>query len=489
MKERTPKQTISREEIRGIYQQGEDAIIALVEGLLHKIEQLEERLEVLENQAKKDSRNSSKPPSSDGLGKRTKSLRGKSERQSGGQIGHEGNTLEWREEIDETIVHRVNECESCGASLVATEILNWDLRQVHDLPPIVLKVTEHQAEVKCCNHCGLLNRGKFPADVSNVVQYGSGLKGLIVYLTEGQLLPTERVREMISEILDCKLSEGTIYNAREYCYRQLETVEQHLKEGIQAAEVGHFDETGMRVKGKLMWLHVASTSGLTYYFIHTKRGQIAMDAMDILPNFDGISVHDGLSSYAQYDCEHALCNAHHLRELIFIVERYQQTWADLMISLLVEIKDQIGVAKTDGLSALHSEKVADFERRYQELIDQGLKANPPPPIDPDVPPRKGRLKQSPAKNLLDRLQKNQSAVLAFMYDFRVPFDNNQAERDLRMMKLKQKVSGTFRSLEGAQMFCRIRAYISTLRKQGVNVLATLKQVFLGNPFFPNLQPE
>ena len=157
MKESTPKQTISREEIRGIYQQGEDAVIALVEGLLNKIEQLE----VLENQAKKDSRNSSKPPSSDGLGKRTKSLREKSERQSGGQIGHEGNTLEWREEIDETIVHRVDQCESCGASLVATEILNWDLRQVHDLPPIVLKVTEHQAEVKCCNHCGLLNRGKF----------------------------------------------------------------------------------------------------------------------------------------------------------------------------------------------------------------------------------------------------------------------------------------------------------------------------------------
>ena len=489
MKEPTPKQTISREEIRAVYREGEEAVIALVEGLLRKIVQLEARLEVLENQLKQDSHNSSKPPSSDGFRKRTRSLRGKSERQSGGQIGHEGNTLAWREEVDKIIVHPVEYCEGCGASLSEREVLSWDLRQVHDLPPLVLEVTEHQAEVKCCDECGLLNRGKFPADVSNVVQYGSGLKGLTVYLMEGQLLPSERLRELLSEVFGCELSEGTLYNARTECYEQLEAVEQHLKKGMQAVEVGHFDETGMRVKGKLMWLHVACTSGLTYYFIHTNRGRVAMDAMDILPNFGGISVHDGLSSYAQYDCEHALCNAHHLRELLFIVERYEQLWADLMITLLVEIKDQVEVAKSEGLTALSPEQLAGFEQRYQELIRQGLKANPPPPIDPDIPPKKGRPKQTPAKNLLDRLQTNQSAVLAFMYDFRVPFDNNQAERDLRMIKLKQKISGTFRSLEGAQMFCRIRGYISTLRKQGVNVLAAIRQVFLGNPLFPNLQPE
>jgi transposase len=489
MKEPTPKQTISREEIRAVYREGEDAVIALVEGLLRKIVQLEARLEALENQVKKDSRNSSKPPSSDGFGKRTRSLRGKSERESGGQIGHEGNTLEWREEVDKIIVHPVDCCEGCGASLSDAEVLSLDLRQVHDLPALVLEVIEHQAEVKSCEQCGLMNRGQFPADVVNVVQYGSGLKGLMVYLMEGQLLPSDRVCELLSEVFGCELSEGTLYNTRAQCYEQLEPVEQHLKEGMQEVEVGHFDETGMRVKGKGMWLHVACTSGLTYYFIHTNRGQVAMDAMDILPNFDGISVHDGLSSYAQYDCEHALCNAHHLRELLFIVERYEQLWADLMIALLLEIKDQVEVAKADELSALTSEQLADFERRYQKLIEQGLKANPPPPIDPGIPPKRGRPKQSPAKNLLDRLQTNQSAVLAFMYDFRVPFDNNQAERDLRMMKLKQKISGTFRSLEGAQMFCRIRGYISTLRKQGVNVLQAIRQVFLGNPFFPALQPE
>jgi transposase len=483
------KEKSSREKIQAIYQEGEEAVIRLVEGLQKNIVELAKRLEELENQSKKDSKNSSKPPSSDGFGKRTKSLRSKSERKSGGQKGHEGNTLEWREEVDEVVVHGVDSCEGCGASLTDSEVLSWDLRQVHDLPPLKLEVTEHQAEVKSCEHCGLLNCGKFPTGVSNVVQYGSGVRGLIVYLMDGQLLPSERVRELFSEVFGCELSEGTLYNTRLKCYEQLEAVEQQIKAAIQKTEVAHFDETGMRVKSKLMWLHVACTSGLTYYFIHTNRGQVAMNEMDILSNFDGISVHDGLASYAKYDCKHALCNAHHLRELLFIVERYQQLWAELMMTLLVEIKAQVEVAKTNGLTALSPQQLLDFERCYQELIDQGLIANPPPPIDPDIPPKKGRPKQSPAKNLLDRLQKNQSAVLAFMYDFRVPFDNNQAERDLRMMKLKLKISGTFRSLLGAQIFCRIRGYISTLRKQGVNVLDAIRQVFLANPFFPNLQPE
>jgi transposase len=457
--------------------------------LLERSRQLEERIEALENQRQKDSRNSSKPPSSDGFGKRTQSLRKKSERKSGGQKGHPGNTLQWSEVVDEVVVHRVMQCEECGASLADTAVENLSLRQVHDLPPLQLIVWEHQAEEKCCKCCGVLNQATFPADVNSVVQYGSGVKGLMVYLMEGQLLPSKRVCELLGEVLGCELSEGTLYNAREQCYQQLDAVEQHLKAGMQGAAVGHFDETGLRVKGQLMWLHVACTAGLTYYFIDTKRGQGAMDAMDILPNFQGTSVHDGLSSYAHYGCEHGLCNAHHLRELRFVVERYEQSWAEEMMTLLIAIKDQVEVAKMAGLSALIPAQLAECEQRYMTLIEQGLQANPPPAIDPDRPKPKGRPKQSPAKNLLDRLGSNQSAVLAFMYDFRVPFDNNQAERDLRMMKLKQKISGGFRSLDGAQMFCRIRGYISTLRKQGINVLDALRQVFVGNPIFPTLQPE
>ena len=223
----------------------------------------------------------------------------------------------------------------------------------------------------------------------------------------------------------------------------------------------------MRVKGQLFWLHVACTRGLTYYFIHPKRGTAAMDEMDILPHFQGISVHDGFTSYAQYDCEHSACNAHHLRDLIFILERYQQPWAQEMMDLLLEGKHQVEAAMATEQTTLTPQVLTELEARYQAILEQGLEANPPPPPPPpETPEKKGRRAQTPAKNLLDRLQSQQQQVLRFLYDFRVPFDNNQAERDIRMVKLKQKISGGFRSQEGAQQFGLIRGYLSTMRKQG-----------------------
>jgi transposase len=489
--------TISKDEIIACYAQGEEAVMMLVESLVVRINTLEARIEVLENQKSKDSKNSSKPPSGDGFAKRTKSLRTKSGRKSGGQKDHPGSTLEWCEEIDEVFVHPVVDCTSCGASLETVEVLNLSCRQIHDLPPIKLVVHEHQAEEKCCPQCGVTNQGKFPAFVNSLVQYGPSLKGLMVYLMEGQLLPSERTRELLQEVIGCEISEATLYNTRLRCYEQLEAVESYIKSAIQIAGVVHFDETGFRVKSKLMWLHVACNGWLTSYFIDPKRGQLAMDAIDILPNFEGVSVHDGLASYGKYDSTHALCNAHHLRELRFIVERYEQDWASDMMTLLVEIKTNIAIAQAAGEASLTPSQLADFERRYQKIIEAGLVANPPPPINLDLPKPKGRPKQSPSKNLLDRLKLHQSAVLLFMKDWSVPFDNNQAERDLRMMKLKawrvtrpaQKISGTFRSFEGAQQFCRIRGYISTLRKQGIQVLDALRLAFMETPLFPTLQPE
>ena len=479
-----PKSKISRADIQAIYAQGESAVIALVEGLLSKLGELESRLEKIEHQKAKDSHNSSKPPSGDGFGKRTRSLRPKSNRPSGGQEGHPGTTLEWSKEVDFTQIHPVEACQGCGLSLSETPVQGWDLAQVHDLPPLRLEVTNHQSQVKCCPACQTLNRGEFPSGITCGVQYGSALKGLMVYLSDYQLLPSARTIELLNDMLGCSISEGTLYNARQRCFEELEPAQSQIIEAITASEVVHFDETGVRVKGKLFWLHVASSELLTYYFIHDKRGQIAMDEMNILPNFKGTGVHDGLKSYALYDCLHALCNAHHLRELIFISERYGHPWADEMIKLLVEIKTQVDEAKSQGLLSLDPTVLNAFEVRYDDILKDGFSANPTPPSD--APKSRGRPKQSPPKNLLDRLKIQQSEVLRFMHDFKVPFDNNQAERDLRMMKLKQKISGGFRSLLGGQFFCRTRGYISTLKKQRQNVLAQLTRVFMGKPTIPIL---
>ena len=489
MSKREAKLNISEADIRAIYREGEEAVVLFAKSLIERIERTEERLDRVENQQKKDSRNSSKPPSGDGFGKRTRSLRKPSEKPSGGQKGHPGSTLEWREAVDEVVTHRVSRCECCGGSLADALVEDYECRQVHKLPTLQLQVIEHRAEVKHCPKCESISRGRFPADVRSRVQYGSGVRALMVYLMDAQLLPSNRAREVMSEVFGCELSEGTLYSAREQCFEQLAPIEQQIKAGIAAAEVIHNDETGLRVNGKLWWLHVASTAELTYYFIDAKRGQEAIERMDVLPNFDGVSVHDGWASYFLYECAHALCNAHHLRELCFIVERYEQPWAKQMITLLCEIKASVAQAKADGKQALGAEQLADFERCYQTLLTEGFEANPPPSIAADAPKQRGRKKQSPPKNLLDRLDLHDTAVLAFMFDFRVPFDNNQAERDVRMMKLKQKISGCFRTAAGSRQFCRIRGYISTIGKQGLTVLDALTSVLSGSPVPLRFQPE
>jgi transposase len=467
-----------------------ESLISIILVLQQQVKELQQtvaaqaaEIQELRDQLAKNSRNSGKPPSSDGLKKpRTQNLRKKSGRRSGGQKGHKGHTLKMAEKPDHIEVHSVTQCPHCAADLQSTEPCGLEKRQVFDIPPVRVEVTEHQAEIKVCSQCGHQVKGDFPPEVTQHVQYGPRMRSQASYLNNYQLIPWARTCELLGDFYGHVPADALVQDANAKVVDGIEPSLDATKQQLIASDVVHFDESGLRVEGQLNWLHVASTDHLTYYTVHPKRGQDGMKAMGILPAFQGRAVHDCWQSYFVFDnCQHALCNAHHLRDLLFLVEQHEQGWAEEMIQLLLDIKAEVDATPANPMS-LPPNRLTHFERRYDELIAQGLAANPPPA---DPPPKKrGRKKQSPAKNMLDRLQKHKPQVLAFMYDFRVPFDNNLAERDVRMVKIKQKVSGAFRTRTGAEAFCAIRSYISTVRKHELNVIDAIHNALTGSPFIP-----
>jgi transposase len=442
---------------------------------------LEARILELERQIAQNSQNSSKPPSTDG-NRKVKSLRKKGERRPGGQPGHAGKTLEASAAPDAVVKHEVVRCDKCATDLSSVLAATVEKRQVFDVPKPTIYVTEHQAERKTCPCCGEEARAVFPEGVTAAVQYGEGVKAIASYLHGYQLLPYARACELMFDLYGVSLSEGTLANAMTTLNNQVESSVSDIKAKLEAAQLAHFDETGVSIEGERKWLHVACTDSLTYYGVHDKRGSEATDDIGILPKFLGLAMHDHWKPYFIYDCKHALCNAHHLRELTFVAEEFGQDWANAMKECLLDIKATVD-QRRETADCLAPHEIREFEARYRRVIAQAQGDNPLPDIPVGEKPKRGRRKKTKPRNLLERLDNFQTETLAFMYDFSVPFDNNQAERDIRMAKVKQKISGTFRSWHGAAAFARIRSYVSTARKQGQAAFQALRNAFAGKPFY------
>ena len=444
---------------------------------------LQERLSIT-------SRNSSKPPSTDGYVKpKPKSLRVKTGKKPGGQPGHTGATLKQVENPDVIKVHPLSNCPcGCGSDLSKEPLLSYENRQVFDLPPQKLIVTEHRVEIKRCPFSGKLVNAPWPTDVNAPVQYGADFLAWLVYLNTQQFIPLARISQMVFDLFRQNVSEDTIISAIKTMDQKLEPFSDAVKEQLAQAPVLNVDESGLRVASKLHWIHVISTIWLTWYGVHPKRGKEALDCFGVLPEFMQRLVHDCWQTYLELPCLHALCVAHLIRELIFIHEEYEQTWARSLIDLLLEMNRKREEQKQVA-SEFSTECLENWHQQYQKILREGRLVNPPIVPPPDAPKKRGRKKQTKAQNLLDRLEKHEVWVLAFLHDFLIPFTNNLAEQDVRMIKVKQKVSGAFRTLEGAERFAKIRSYISTARKQGRSILESLKAAITGNPFIPEVPPS
>jgi transposase len=447
------------------------------------------RIHELEGREAKNSHNSSKPPSSDGSGYKRLSQRKPSEKPSGGQPGHRGHHLGLVESPDEIIRHRPSHCQHCQQPLAGIEGDVAERRQVQELPAIRLMVQEHQVEVVRCPQCQQVSRGTFPPEVSAPTQYGANVKALAVYLHQYQLVPLERSVEVLEDLGACGLSQGTLVNWEQEAAQRLEATVEHIAERVTTSRVQHADETGMRVRGKGHWVHVNSTRDLAHLAWHQKRGRAALEAIGIWPRFAGRAMHDRWRSYDGYACAHSMCAAHLVRDLTFLAEEAQQAWAADLKDVLLAMYTAVQEWRMRGAHRVPLQERDEWVAQYFAILARGYAAQPLVSAQAQSPPKKGRPKQSPAKNLLDDLLSRAEQVLAFLDDLTLPFTNNQAERDLRMVKVQQKIAGTFRTESGATIFCRIRSYLATMRKQGHAMLAALAAVFAARPFPIAWSPE
>jgi transposase len=441
---------------------------SLVRTLSAQVTTLQTKVLELEARLAQNSRNSSKPPSSDGLNKpKPKSLRKRGERPTGGQKGHKGHTLEKVAQPDRIVRHAPpTQCDVCHRPLPEAQV--GETRQVFDLPALGFKVTEHQVMAAPCV-CGKICRGAFPSGIISPVQYGPTVLAAVVHLTHHHMMPVRRTAALMGDFFGLPMADATVLAASEDARVRLQPTVDSIGQAIQANDIAHADETGMRVAGSLHWMHVLATGMLTWVACHTKRGRQAFDALAILPGFLGTLIHDGWKPYRELLCKHGLCNAHHLRELTYVFEEFNQAWAGRMIDLLVAACHEVNELGCP----LPTERMANFRARYDEILAAGDAINPLAPKSG----KRGRTRQSKPANLLLRLRTYSDDVWRFATDHNVPFTNNLAEQTVRMPKVKQKISGGFRTKKGADTFCTIRSYLATMHKQGANLFHALTLTF------------
>jgi transposase len=473
--EKIQKVSITREQIRKVYDQGPEAVeaqvfslIDTINMLIDKVEDQNIRIKKLEDQLNKNSRNSSKPPSTDSPFKNKDKK--KKTQNSGTKKKRKGSTLNQVSDPDKIILCKVGFCNHCHKDISDVDIKDIDKRQVTDIPPVKAFTTEYQGEITECPYCHKINKAVFPDGVTHKAQYGSGVQALAVYLRNYQLIPLERTIELFRDLYKISLSEGTIVNMTTRCADNLSGFMETVKQKIIVANIMHNDETGINIRGILHWLHTAGNKDYTYLYPHKKRGQIAFNEIGIIPEFKGVSVHDFWKSYKQYNCSHAYCNAHLIRELTFVYESQKQKWASKMIDLLFTIKEKVDQSEENFLEI---DKSLAFIKQYKKIIKQGYKINP----QPKKTGKRGRPKKGKVLCLIERMDNHSEEILRFMREAIVPFTNNLAERDLRMVKVRQKISGTFRNIDRVEDYCKIRSYISTIKKQNKDVFTALIDSF------------
>lgn len=424
-------------------------------------------IQLLAGRLNLNSSNSSKPPSSDP--NRKKKPKNKTGKKPGGQKGHIGTTLEKVDNPDKIETINVDRRKLPRGQY---HHIGFETRQVFDID-ICRVITEYRAEIlEDAN--GKQYVADFPQGVTKAVQYGTATKAHSVYMSQFQLIPYNRIQDYFADQLHIPISEGTLFNFNMEAYRLLADFEGLVKMHLTASKIAHADETGINIGGKRLWLHCVSNDEWTYFYPHQKRGYDAMQDMEILPAFQGILCHDHWKPYYKLDCTHALCNAHHIRELTRACEQDDQQWAKDLMDLLVTINNDT----INAGGALNAEKSREYRLKYRKIIEQG-EIECPEPIRPKKKGKRGRIKRSKSRNLLERLRDYEADVLRFMeHDF-VPFTNNLGENDLRMTKVQQKISGCFRSMDGAKIFCLVRSYLSTCRKQGIRSSQALELLFSG----------